>query len=81
MKAADLKGVLRLTQQREKDSAMRDRLAGGAALTLMVGDGADAGAVVLARPYAEQIRADVLASLDRRIDMFTAQLAAFGVEG
>lgn len=80
MKAGALKEAQRLVAQRESVASIRDRLAAGEALHLVLGEGDKASEIVLAAGYLKTIRDDVLASLGQRIADVDASLAAIGVE-
>lgn len=80
MKASDLENARLIAVARGSNKAMRDRLGADEKLTLMVGDGAAASAIVLSPSYVGRIRADLIAALDQRIAENEAALAALGVE-
>ncbi|MDG4903187.1 hypothetical protein P9279_22005 [Mesorhizobium sp. WSM4962] len=79
MKAADLSKAALIADAREKNIAIRDRLAAGERLTLSLGDGGTAQTIVLMPAYAARIRADLLAAFDMRIFENEQALAELGI--
>ena len=80
IKFSDLDAARQLVAQRDANAVMRLRLFNGEPLTLVVGKGDEAGAVIVAPSYLDRIRRDLLRSLDARIADDEAALRALGVE-
>lgn len=80
MKAADLEKAAALARACDDSRRIRDRLASGETLTLLVGEGPGAAALVLTAGYAHGIRADLVAVFDARIADSALALRALGVE-
>ncbi|RWO57164.1 hypothetical protein [Mesorhizobium sp.] len=76
---ADLAKAQKIFAERDTTQRMRDRVT-GQRVALMVGEGKDAGEVVLSAAYLGQIIADVTASLDQQITAANAALTDMGVE-
>ncbi|RWH88021.1 MAG: hypothetical protein EOR77_25865 [Mesorhizobium sp.] len=76
---ADLTRAMKLISERDTAQRIRDRVT-GQRVALMVGEGKDAGEVVLSAAYLAQIIADVTASLDQQITAANAALTDMGVE-
>lgn len=76
---ADLTRAMKLISERDTAQRIRDRVI-GQRVALMVGEGKDAGEVVLSAAYLAQIIADVTASLDQQITAANAALTDMGVE-
>ncbi|RWF66863.1 hypothetical protein [Mesorhizobium sp.] len=79
MKAADLTKAALIADAREKNVAIRDRLAAGERLTMSLGDGAAVHSIVLMPAYVARIRADLIAAFDARIGENDQALADLGI--
>ncbi|TIN41355.1 MAG: hypothetical protein E5Y10_22700 [Mesorhizobium sp.] len=76
---ADLVKAQKIFAERDTAQRMRDRVT-SQRVALMVGEGKDAGEVVLSVDYLAQIIADVTASLDQQITAANAALTNMGVQ-
>lgn len=79
MRAADLSRALKLLAQRDADAAVRDRLAAGDRLTIILGEHAQSVEIVVSRAFSDSIRATLAASFDQRVKATAAELAEMGV--
>ncbi|RWQ35490.1 MAG: hypothetical protein EOS20_18450 [Mesorhizobium sp.] len=76
---ADLAKAQKIFAERDTAQRMRDRVT-SQRVALMVGEGKDAGEVVLSAAYLAQIIADVTASFDQQIAAANAALTNMGVQ-
>lgn len=80
MKIADLAAAQAISTERAVNTAMRDRIASGEVLALMIGQGSEAREIVLSPGYLAGIRAELIAAFDARIAANESSLRALGVE-
>lgn len=80
MKASQLAAAASLVATRKQNVALRQRLAAGEPLRLLVGTGNTDSEIVLSDGYAAEIRSDLLKAFDARIAEDDAALAKMGVE-
>lgn len=80
MKAADLEAARRLAGELASVRALGERLEAGEPLTLLLGEGRAASAIVLAPDYLAGLRRDVAGGLSARAEALAAALAGLGVE-
>lgn len=80
MKAEDLAKAQELVAKRAENERLRAKLAGGARLRLMAGEGNDTDEIVLASAFLEGLRGDLIKGLGLRSAALGAQLEALGVE-
>lgn len=80
MKAADLPEVEARLGERRATALVKQRLADGEPLRLIIGAGDRWSEIELTQAYVAGIRAEVSAALETRLGEIDAALAALGVE-
>lgn len=80
MRAADLTAALEIVRSRAANVALRDRLASGEGLSLLVGQGSEASRIELSAGFRDTIRKTLIDAFERRIADNDAALASMGIE-
>lgn len=80
MKAEHLAKAQELVAKRAENERLRAKLAAGARLRLMAGEGGETDEIVLAAAFLESLRGDLIKGLGARSVALGEQLEALGVE-